>query len=601
MSLLERIKTQAQNLPTEAGVYQFCNKADTIIYVGKAKNLRKRVSSYFTKKHDSVKTAIMVRNVASIRYVAVETEQDALLLENNLIKKYLPRYNVLLKDDKSFPWICIKNEPFPRVFMTRTIQRDNSEYFGPYTSVFIARTLIRLIKESFTLRTCKHLLSPENVAAKKFRLCLEYHIHNCQGGCQGLQSEENYREDIEQVRKILKGNLREVIGLLRQRMITYSDRLQYEEAGKVKQQMEALQRYQSRSTIVSPKLNNIEVYSFEDDIQAQTAYVNFLKVVRGAVVQVHTLELKRKIDEPPHELLALAIVEMRTRLDSHSVECIVPFDPQIALEGVRFIVPMKGEKKHLLELSHRNAKLFRLEMQKRASERAKEPRSAKLLRQVQRDLRMQVLPSHIECFDNSNLQGTNPVASCIVFRDGKPAKKEYRKFNVKTVTGANDFASMTEIVHRRYRRLMDEEQELPQLIIVDGGKGQLSSALKALEELGVERQTTLIGIAKRLEEIYYPKDSVPLYLDKTSETLKLIQRLRDEAHRFGVSFHRQKRSKNMFQSELHGIEGIGEKTIERLLQKFSSVQQLKNMPYEEIAQVIGKAKATLICRALKGS
>ncbi|MCF6242572.1 MAG: excinuclease ABC subunit UvrC [Bacteroidales bacterium] len=586
------IRQKLKVLPELPGVYQFLDKAGNIIYVGKAKKLNKRVASYFIKQHDSGKTRILVSKVADIHHIVVETETDALLLENNLIKKYQPRYNVLLKDDKSYPYICIKNESFPRVFLTRNVYKDGSKYFGPYTSVRMVRVILDMFRQLYKLRTCKHNLSPENIAKNKFKVCLEYHIKNCYAPCIGLQTEDEYKQYINEISSILKGDIRKVIQNLKESMIKFSDNFEYEKAQALKQKIELLENYRSKSTVVNPSVHDVDVFSIIDD--ELYAYVNFMKIINGSIIQVHTVELKKKLDEDIHDLLILAIVDIRQKFNSISKEILVPFIPDTELEGVRFIVPKIGDKKKLLELSEKNVKYYLLEKNKQRANIDPEKHTKRILLRMQKDLRLPVLPRHIECFDNSNIQGTHPVAACVVFRNGKPYKKDYRHFHVKTVEGPDDFASMEEIIYRRYKRMLNENLDLPQLIIIDGGKGQLSTALKSLEKLNLRGKISIIGIAKKLEEIYFPGDSIPLYLDKNSETLKIIQQARNEAHRFGITFHRQMRSKEFLHSELEYISGIGNKTIEQLYTHFQNLEGIKNASYDDLKSLIGSAKAKLI-------
>jgi excinuclease ABC subunit C len=583
------LKELIKVLPDDPGVYQYFDDSGKIIYVGKAKNLRKRVSSYFQKVPDNAKTRILVRKINDIRHIVVNTEEDALLLENNLIKKYQPRYNVLLKDDKSFPWIVIKKEPFPRVFSTRQIIKDGSEYFGPYTSAMMVKTLIDLFRQLYPLRTCRLALTQENISKGKFKVCLEYHLGNCKGPCEGLQPEEEYLEYINEIRSILKGNIASVMKYMKKKMMILAEEYKFEEAEDIRKKLTILEGFQSKSTVVNPKINNVDVFSIIDDKKA--AYVNFLKVVNGAIIQAHTIEYKKKMDEDIVSLLALAIADIRERLHSNSPEIIVPFKPDVEFRDVKFLIPKIGDKKKLLELSERNVKYYRLEKLKQQANHAKVPRNVQLLETVKKDLRMDKLPLHIECFDNSNIQGHHPVAACVVFKNGKPAKKEYRHFNIKTVEGPNDFASMQEVVFRRYKRILEENQPVPQLIVIDGGKGQLGSAVEALQELDLDRKITIIGIAKRLEEIYYPGDSVPLYLDKNSPSLKLIQNLRNEAHRFGITFHRNKRSNSFLKSRLEEIPGIGPETIKKLINHFGSAKNVEDATREQIAKVVGESKA----------
>ncbi len=575
----EKIK----NLPDKPGVYQFYDHNGNILYIGKAKSLRKRVSSYFNKnKYESGKIKVLVQKIRDIQHIVVDSESDAFLLENNLIKKYQPRYNINLKDDKTFPWICVKNERFPRVFSTRNFVKDGSRYYGPYTSAATVRILLTLIRELYQLRTCHLNLSEENIRNKKFKVCLEYHLGNCKGPCEGLQSEADYNQTIEQIHNILKGNLKDVIDYLKRLMQQLSRDYKFEEAEKIKNNIVSLEKFQLKSTVVNTSIHNVDVFSLIE--KEKYAFVNFLKVVNGAIIQAHTLEIRKKLDESKKELLEYAINEIRERLYSNSVEMILPFKVDNIPENTKQIVPVKGDKKKLLELSHRNAKYFMLERQKQKANAAPLKNQERILNNLKKDLRMSTLPVHIECFDNSNIQGSNPVASCVVFKNGKPRKKEYRHYNIKTVKGADDFASMKEVIYRRYSRLINEQSELPQLIIIDGGKGQLNAAVASLEKLELRGKISIIGIAKKLEEIYFPDDPVPLYIDKNSESLKLIQFLRNEAHRFGLNFHRTKRSNFMTRSELETIPGIGQKTIELLISNFGSVKNLKNADKSDISK-----------------
>jgi len=596
MDYNDGLKNIVSSLSDEPGIYQYFDREGTIIYIGKAKNLKKRVSSYFHKTHDNRKTAILVRNIVDIRTIVVETEQDALILENNLIKKYKPRYNIMLKDDKTYPWICIKNERFPRVFLTRRVERDGSIYFGPFTSVLMVRTLIELFRQTYKLRTCNFFLSHENVSRGKFKVCLQYHIGNCLGPCENRQEEALYNRGIEEIKTILKGNISSVISNLKTEMKRYSEELNFEDAQHAKEKLNILQNYQSKSTVVSPTIRNVDVYSFKRD--EQSTYVNFLKVVNGGVIHSFTLEIKEKVEESDEDILLIGITEIRERIFSNATELIVPFKPSFQIDGVKYTVPQRGDKKMLLELSEKNVKYYILEQRKSNSILKNETHAERILKNAQKDLNMKELPFHIECFDNSNLQGTNPVASCVVFKNAKPSKRDYRHFNIKTVEGPNDFASMEEIIYRRYKRLIDEDQKLPNLVIVDGGKGQLGAAMIALEKLELRDKLPIIGIAKRLEEIYYPGDSVPLYIDKTSETLKLIQKMRDEAHRFGITHHRDKRSKAMVISELDSISGIGEKTKEVLLREFKSVEGIRQASDEVLEKVVGKHKTEIVRREI---
>lgn len=590
------LELQIQTLPDRPGVYQYFDKDGKILYVGKAKNLKKRVSSYFNKIHDSGKTNVLVKKIVEIKHIVVPTETDALLLENNLIKKLQPRYNINLKDDKTYPWICIKNEAFPRIFPTRRMVKDGSEYFGPYTSFKTVNTILELVKELYPLRTCNYDLSQANIRSGKFKVCLEYHIGNCKGPCEGLETQENYHTQVNAIREILKGNFKESLKNFKKLMADLAMDLKFEEAQKIKDKIEVLENYQSKSTILNPKITNLDVFSIVSD--EAMAYVNFLQISHGAIVRSHTMEIKKKLDETNEEILELAIVELRERFYLNAREIVVPFELDLG-EKITVTVPKLGDKKQILDLSERNAKYYRLDQLKQIKIVDPDRHTNRIMAQMQKDLRLSVEPRHIECFDNSNIQGTNPVSACVVFKDGKPSKKDYRHFNIKTVEGPNDFASMEEVVYRRYKRLLDEKESLPQLIVIDGGKGQLSSALKSLEDLGLRGKIAIIGIAKRLEEIYYPGDSVPLYLDKKSETLKIIQHLRNEAHRFGITFHRDKRSKNAIQSELELIEGIGEKTIEMLLKHFKSVKRIKEASEKEVSDVIGLSKAKKISEFYK--
>ncbi len=586
-----------KNLPKKPGVYQYFNADGVIIYVGKAKNLKNRVSSYFNKQHESRKlsggkTAMLVKQIADIKTLVVASELEALLLENNLIKKYQPKYNILLKDDKTYPWICIKNERFPRVFSTRNVVKDGSTYFGPYASVRMMNTILELIRSLYPLRNCNYNLSQENIDNDKFKVCLEYHIGNCKAPCVNKQEEEEYNQTIEEIKAIIKGNINSVTKYLKPLMRNYSEKLEFEKAQLIKDKIQILENYQSKSVVVSPTIHDVDVFSIVSD--EKYAFVNYLKVINGAIIQGHTIELKKKLDETDDELLQIGIAELRLRFDSQSKEVIVPFKPDLEDENIKFTIPQRGDKKQLLELSQRNAKYYRLERKKQQANVNPTKHADRILEKLQKDLRMKEKPVHIECFDNSNIQGTNPVAACVVFKDAKPSKKDYRHFNIKTVEGPDDYASMTEIVFRRYKRLLEENQSLPQLIVIDGGKGQLNAALKSLDDLGLRGKITIIGIAKRLEEIYFPNDSVPLYLNKTSESLKLIQYLRDEAHRFGITHHRNKRSKAAIKSELAEIESIGYKTTQQLLWKFKSVSNIKKASLQELELVISKKRAKVV-------
>lgn len=579
---------QLKTLPNQPGVYQYYDKEGIIIYVGKAKNLKKRVSSYFTKTHENGKTRVLVKKIADIKHIVVDTETDALLLENNLIKKYKPRYNVMLKDDKSYPWICIKKERFPRVFSTRRIFKDGSEYFGPYTSGKTVYTLLDLIKGLYSLRTCNFNLSEEKVEAEKYKVCLEYHLGNCKGACEGLETEVEYNENIKAIKEILKGNFKDSLQQFKTQMKQLAENMQFEDAQKIKEKIEVLENYQAKSTIVNPKISNVDVFSIMSD--ESYGYVNFLQLSYGSIIRSHTLEIKKKLDETDLQLLELAITEIRQRFNSNSKEIYVPF--KVNLGGdVKVTIPKLGDKKHILDLSLRNAKYFRMERFKQIKIVDPERHVNRIMAQMKADLRLSEEPRHIECFDNSNIQGTHPVAACVVFKNGKPSKKDYRHFNIKTVEGPDDFASMEEVVYRRYKRLVEEEQPLPQLIIIDGGKGQLSSALKSLDALNLRGKIAIIGIAKRLEELFYPNDPIPLYLDKKSETLKIIQQLRNEAHRFGIEHHRNKRSKTALNTELETINGVGEKTVVELLKYFKSAKRVANAKLDELGAVVGVSRA----------
>jgi excinuclease ABC subunit C len=582
------LELQVKTLPNEPGVYQYFDKEDVIIYIGKAKNLKKRVASYFNKNHENGKTNVLVKKIVRIKHIVVNTETDALLLENNLIKKYKPRYNVLLKDDKSYPWICIKNERFPRIFTTRRVVKDGSEYFGPYTSVRTVRVLLDLIKELYSIRTCAHDLSQKNISEGKYKVCLEYHLKNCKGACEALETEANYSNSIKEIRNILKGNFKESLEKFQEMMLSFAKNMEFEEAQKIKEKLSLLSNYQSKSTIINPSINNVDVFSIISD--ETHGYANFLKISNGSIIQSHTTEIKKKLEETDKQLLELFIVEIRQRFASQAPEIYAPFKVDLG-ESVKVTIPILGDKKRIVELSERNAKYYRQEQFKQTQIVDPDRHVKRIMAQMKKDLRLSEEPRHIECFDNSNIQGTHPVAACVVFKDGKPSKKEYRHYNIKTVEGPDDFASMEEVVYRRYKRLLAEDESLPQLIIVDGGKGQLSSALKSLDILGLRGKIAIIGIAKRLEEIYYPDDPIPLYLDKKSETLKITQYLRNEAHRFGITFHRNKRSKSAIESELEQIPDIGIQTITTLLRKFKSAKRVKEASFDELKEVVGNARA----------
>jgi excinuclease ABC subunit C len=582
---------QIQTLPHQPGVYQYFNDEGVIIYVGKAKDLKKRVSSYFTKTHENGKTRVLVKKIRAIKHIVVATETDALLLENNLIKKYQPRYNVMLKDDKSYPWICIKNERFPRVFSTRRIIKDGSEYFGPYTSMKTVSTLLDLIRGLYHLRNCNYDLAKDKIENGKYSVCLEYHLGNCKGACEGYETEEEYNENIKAIKEILKGNFKDSLSQFKTQMKQCATNMRFEEAQKIKEKIEVLENYQAKSTIVNPKINNVDVFSIISD--ESYGYINFLQLSFGSIIRSHTLEIKKKLEETDKELLELAITEIRQRFNSNSKEIYVPFLVHVG-DDLKVTIPKLGDKKHILDLSIRNAKYYRMERFKQIKITDPDRHVNRVMAQMKTDLRLSNEPRHIECFDNSNIQGTNPVAACVVFKNGKPSKKDYRHFNIKTVEGPNDFASMEEVVYRRYKRMLEEKQSLPELIIIDGGKGQLSSALKALDNLKLRGKIAIIGIAKRLEELFYPNDPIPLYLDKKSETLKIIQQLRNEAHRFGIEHHRNKRSKKALNTELETIPGIGEKTIIELLKKFKSVKRISNAKIDELESVVGIARAEKI-------
>jgi len=582
------LEIQLKTLPNQAGVYQYYDKEGTIIYVGKAKNLKKRVSSYFTKTHENGKTRVLVKKIANIKHIVVETETDALLLENNLIKKHKPRYNVLLKDDKSYPWICIKKERFPRVFSTRRVFKDGSDYFGPYTSGKTVYILLDLIKGLYSLRNCNFNLSEEKVEAGKYKVCLEYHLGNCKGACEALETEAEYNDNIKAIKDILKGNFKDSLSQFKIQMKQFAENMQFEEAQKIKEKVQVLENYQAKSTIVNPKISNVDVFSIMSD--ESYGYVNFLQLSYGSIIRSHTLEIKKKLDETDLQLLQLAITEIRQRFNSNSKEIYVPFKVDLG-EDLKVTVPKLGDKKHILDLSLRNAKYFRMERFKQMKIVDPDRHANRIMAQMKVDLRLSEEPRHIECFDNSNIQGTHPVAACVVFKNGKPSKKEYRHFNIKTVEGPDDFASMEEVVYRRYKRLLEEDQPLPQLIIIDGGKGQLSSALKSLDALNLRGKIAIIGIAKRLEELFYPDDPIPLYLDKKSETLKITQQLRNEAHRFGIEHHRNKRSKTALNTELETISGVGEKTVIELLRHFKSAKRVANAKLDELEAVVGVSRA----------
>ncbi len=591
--LEEKIKI----LPSTPGVYMYFDREGTVIYVGKAKNLKRRVSSYFNRTHDSVRTNLLVRAIADMKYIVVPTEQDALNLENSMIKEYQPRYNVLLKDDKSYPWIVVTKEHFPRVFMTRTRIKDGSKYYGPYTDTASARAVLDLIRDIYPLRSCRHAITPEYVAKGKGRLCLDYHLKRCSGPCVGCVSEAEYGVNIERIRQILRGDLGELLDKLRGDMEALAAELRFEEAQQVKDVYDKVQRYTAKSVIVSQVIDQIDVFGVDDDGGADV-YVNYMHVRRGAVVRSVTLEYKRRMDESQAQILSYAVNEIHNQLSVEFGEVIVAEAPDVEMPGVTFTVPQRGDRAKLLEVSQRNARQYKIDVLKHMEKHNPEQRTQKLLERMQADFRLNVLPTHIECLDNSNIQGTNPVASCVVFRNGKPSKKDYRHFNIKTVVGPDDFASMKEVLTRRYTRLVEEGEELPQLVVVDGGKGQLSAAVEALDAMGLRGVIAVAGIAKRLEEIYFPGDSIPLYIDKNSETLRVVQHMRDEAHRFGITHHRNRRSKSQTVSMLDSVPGIGPKTRDALISHFRSLKRVREADLDQIAAVIGPSKASVIFSAL---
>jgi excinuclease ABC subunit C len=589
---MDAIKDKIKLIPESPGIYQYFDKNGTIIYIGKAKNLKKRVSQYFMKNIDNGKTRILVRKIVEIKYIVVETETDALLLESNLIKKYQPKYNILLKDDKSYPWICIKKERFPRVFSTRKLIKDGSDYFGPYTNVKVVYTLLDLIKALYPLRTCNFDLSKQKVQAGKYKVCLEYHLGNCKGPCENKEDENKYLQYISEIKHILKGNIRSVIKELETIMHQKAANLAFEEAAEIKEKLDLLSNYHSKSAVVSPTVHNVDVITLVND--EKSAFINYFKVNNGSIIQGYTVEVKKRLDEQPEDILPLILMEMRDRYGDESKEVITEIEFEFPIDNVTLSVPKRGDKKTLVDLSKRNAKFFRLEKLKQEKLKNPEAHTERILSTIQKDLHLKELPTHIECFDNSNFQGTNAVAACVVFKNAKASNKDYRHFNIKTVEGPDDFASMTEVVYRRYKRLVEEKQPLPQLIVIDGGKGQLSAAVKALEDLDLRGKIAIIGIAKRLEEIFFPGDSVPIYLDKRSETLRVIQQLRNEAHRFGITHHRDKRSKNAIKSELTEIPGIGEKTTIDLIRHFKSVKRVKAASEKELVDTVGHSKGKII-------
>ncbi|AMQ00658.1 Excinuclease ABC subunit C [Pedobacter cryoconitis] len=588
MSIFDYKKALA-DIPHKPGVYQYWDQEDTLIYIGKAKDLRNRVGSYFNQDNQmNGKTRVLVSKIRKITFTIVDTEIDAWLLENSLIKKHQPRYNIMLKDDKTYPWIIIKKEPFPRLYWTRKMIKDGSTYFGPYASVGMMHTILDLIKETYPLRTCNLPLTDENIHAGKFKVCLEYQIGNCKGPCQAYQSDEDYDQSIAEIKDILNGKIGNVIKDVKLVIKKAVDELNFEYAHQYQKKLLVLEKYQSKSTVVNSSITNVDVVSIASD--ERYAFVNYLKIMNGSIIQTQTIEIKKRLDESDEELLTLAITEFRTKFNSTSKEIIVPFDIKLKDENLKFTVPKLGEKKNLLELSHKNVLFFRREKLNQYEKLNPDLRSERILTQMQKDLMLTQLPVHIECFDNSNFQGAYPVSAIVVFKDAKPSKKDYRHFNVKTVEGPNDFATMEEAVYRRYKRMLEEEESLPQLIIIDGGKGQLSSAVSSLKKLGIEHKVTVIGIAKRLEELYYSGDSYPLHLDKKSETLKVIQQLRDEAHRFGITFHRKKRDQGTLKTELEDIPGIGKTTADKLLRQFKSVKKIREATEAELEKVLNKAQ-----------
>lgn len=590
--MIQDIKNTLAVVPNKPGCYMFLDKEGTVIYVGKAKDLKRRVSSYFNKNHDNVKTRVLVKNIRNLKYVVVNSEEDTFLLENNLIKELQPRYNVLLKDDKSYPYIVVKNEYFPRVYKTRNVVKDGSKYFGPYTSVHAVDTLLEMLRKVYRIRTCRLNLTPENIAAGKFNVCLQYHIKMCDAPCVGYISLEEYNKNIEEVIEILKGNISIIEKKMLDKMLDLSAQLRFEEANDIKEKLLQIKGFREKSQVISNINYNIDIFSFDED--EKSAFVNYMHVVSGAITQAYTFEYKKKLDETREELLGMGIVEMRNRFSSESKEIVVPFIPNFMQTGVDITVPQRGDKKKLLDLSIKNVKQYKFDRLKKAEMLNPEQRVIRILKKVQTDLNLKELPFHIECFDNSNIQGTNPVAACVVFKKAKPSKADYRHFNIKSVQGPDDYASMAEIIHRRYSRVVNEGGKLPQLIVIDGGKGQLSTAVETLQKIGIYGKVAVIGIAEKLEEIYFPKDPIPLYLDKNSETLRLIQQIRDEAHRFGLKFHRQKRSKSQVKSELDDIPGIGPATKKKLVSHFKSIKRLKQTTKEEIVTLIGESKGQII-------
>lgn len=592
----EELKAKIQALPATPGVYTYYDADGTVIYVGKAKNLKRRVSSYFTHTHDSVRTNILVRAIRDMSYIVVPTEHDALNLENSMIKEYRPRYNVLLKDDKSYPWICVTKEMYPRIFITRNKIKEGAKYYGPYTDGMGIKNVLAVIRDLYPIRTCRGNIDEAFLGKDKGRLCLQFHIHRCRGCCKGMISPEEYGGYIDKIKYILRGETGELMDYLKREMARLSEQLKFEEAQELKIQYDAVERYRARSVIISQIVENVDVFGIDDD--GKDVYVNYMHVHCGAVVGSMTLQYRRRLDETPGEILAYAVAEIRSRLGVEYDEVIVPVVPEIEMPGVRFTVPSRGDRAKLLDVSEKNAKQYKIDYLKRTELLNPELKTARILERLKKDFHLQELPRHIECFDNSNIQGTNPVASCVVFKDGKPSKKDYRHFNIKTVEGPDDFASMREVLTRRYSRILAEGSDLPQLVVVDGGKGQLSSAVEALDGLGLKGEIAVVGIAKRLEEIYFPGDSAPLYIDKNSESLKVIQHLRDEAHRFGITHHRNRRSKSQTVSELDSIKGIGPATAVLLLKHFRSVKRIKEASLDRLVEVAGPAKGRILYSAL---
>lgn len=586
------LELQLKTLPSDPGVYRYYDKNGQLLYVGKAKNLKKRVLSYFNKNLSGYKTRIMVGKINSLETTIVPSEYDALLLENNLIKEHQPFYNIMMKDDKTYPWICIKNEDFPRIFMTRNLIKDGSEYFGPYAKVRPARVLLDTIKSIYKLRTCNLNLSPEKIAEGKYKVCLEYHIKNCKGPCEGFETKEEYDKKIAAIRGIIKGDFRLAKNHLIEEMMTFAENLEFENAQMIKEKIDLLEDYQAKHTVVNPNIDDVDVFGMTSDETA--AYVNYFKIQNGNIIQSYTTEIKKMLEENDEEILEEALIEIRQKFNSDSKEIYLPFHLNFEIPGVKLIVPKVGDKKRIVELSETNAKEYRIEKLKQVQIVDPERHTNRIMAEMQKLLRMPEEPRHIEGFDNSNIQGTNPVSACVVFKDGKPSKNDYRIFHPKTVDGPDDFATMEEVIYRRYKRLIDEGESLPQLILIDGGKGQLSSAVKSLKLLGIYGKITVIGIAKRLEEIFFPEDSIPLYIDKKSETLKILQRVRDEAHRFGVKHHRVRRKNSTIKTELEEIPGVGEKSIELLFNKLKSVKRIKEASQETLEEILGKSKGKIV-------